>query len=409
MGSVSVASPNPFPVMRMFGESQESSGRIYNLATLRYARRLEREYQRDYAMRYLTHMRIALVVGVLNYVSFGYLDYVMSPGTFPTIVEIRYFIATPLLLLPMALLFTRFGAYLSQPLILFASNVATISVLIIQWISWADTGQYYYVGLILINLFTQVLARLQFVWATAAIISNTLFFELLLWFLPSVDVKTIAASHFFILGAVGMGFVVSYMFELQARRDFLASRSMNSRHKELLQQSHTDPLTGILNRRGLLERLDQERARCQRYEHGFVVALLDVDHFKSVNDNCGHACGDLLLRNLAGIIKDTCRSTDITGRWGGEEFLLLLPETSLNGARRILEELRKRVADEIFEHDGKRVPVSVSIGFTECDGNKEVSECIREADMALYECKRLGRNRVMSWQKLPRIVSRTLF
>jgi len=170
------------------------------------------------------------------------------------------------------------------------------------------------------------------------------------------------------------------------------NQELRERNDELRRLSITDSLTGLYNRTQLPELLDKELARSQRHQHSFSILMMDIDHFKRFNDTHGHQAGDDLLREFAGTLKSSLRSCDLAARYGGEEFLILLTETEPEGARTFAEKLRSSV-EEIRSHG--RTAVTVSIGIASFpDNGDDVESIIREADAALYDCKRQGRNRV---------------
>ncbi len=156
----------------------------------------------------------------------------------------------------------------------------------------------------------------------------------------------------------------------------------------------TDALTGLANRRHAAEVLTRELARCSRYSHPLMIALIDVDFFKRVNDSHGHVVGDRALCHVADVLRSALRETDLIARWGGEEFLVLLPNTSKAGSRVAAERLRAAVArSPLSLGEGKTLPLSVSIGLAGCNG-QGLDGLLDEADRALYRAKDLGRNRV---------------
>ncbi len=156
----------------------------------------------------------------------------------------------------------------------------------------------------------------------------------------------------------------------------------------------TDELTGALNRRGVLTDLDNELARCRRFRHGLAVLMIDIDHFKSINDTHGHACGDEALRSVVRALQSMLRTTDILGRFGGEEFLVLLPELDEQGALIAAERLRAKVAANVVEFEGKRLSPTISLGLALHAADETGDRLIARADEALYAAKRNGRNRV---------------
>ena len=161
--------------------------------------------------------------------------------------------------------------------------------------------------------------------------------------------------------------------------------------------SITDPLTGLLNRRYLEERLTEELNRSQRYNYNMSCLMIDIDDFKSYNDRNGHQAGDVALRTTAHALKATLRSADVACRYGGEEFCILLPQTSLSEAGVIAERMRQRVAETDYPR-GKSQPlgiVSVSIGISTFARQIDTAEkIIAAADRALYSAKHLGKNRI---------------
>jgi len=167
--------------------------------------------------------------------------------------------------------------------------------------------------------------------------------------------------------------------------------------KALEEAAMTDPLTGLLNRRAIMAHLQHQVARNQRSEVPFTILLADLDHFKTVNDSYGHDAGDLALMETSKRFAAHIRGQDIVSRWGGEEFLILLPETALEGGRIVAEKIRIRIAGEPFFWGGKAISLTTSIGVAAYDKGSSLDECIRRADASLYKAKRLGRNRV-EWE-----------
>jgi diguanylate cyclase (GGDEF)-like protein len=166
------------------------------------------------------------------------------------------------------------------------------------------------------------------------------------------------------------------------------------REKERLKiVSTTDPLTRLNNRHKMDEVFEYEARKTEKEGGTLSIILLDIDHFKKVNDVYGHNVGDTFLQEIAGVLQDTFREHDTIGRWGGEEFLVFLPNTRLNGARRLAERLRETVAKTPFSHIGKQ---SISLGIAVYERGESMKSLIHRADNALYRAKKQGRNRVES-------------
>ena len=154
-----------------------------------------------------------------------------------------------------------------------------------------------------------------------------------------------------------------------------------------------DPLTGLSNRRFILTQLAGAVSAARRHGRPLTIAIVDIDHFKSVNDTHGHAAGDRVLAAVAGSLREQLRAEDQLGRLGGEEFLALLPDAGASAAAAVAEKLRAEVAALRVEHDGLDTGVTVSIGWAAWEGEPP-EELMRRADEALYDAKRSGRDRV---------------
>jgi diguanylate cyclase (GGDEF)-like protein len=177
----------------------------------------------------------------------------------------------------------------------------------------------------------------------------------------------------------------------------LLARSFLAMRDGLAEQIGTDALTGCLNRRALESRLKAEwRLAKRRADSQVALAAVDVDHFKQINDTRGHPVGDIVLQQVAGIMKATARETDAVARFGGDEFVLLLIDTGWQGALTFAERLRRRVDDFTFGPPGTPMSITVSVGVALAKGTDATTpeELLREADRALYKAKQQGRNRV---------------
>ncbi len=165
--------------------------------------------------------------------------------------------------------------------------------------------------------------------------------------------------------------------------------------EELLLASQEDHLTNLYNRKYFSRRLQEEITRSKRFQHGFTLMMLDIDHFKKVNDTYGHDCGDKVLILLSSILKEKLRETDVVCRWGGEEFLLLLPESTAETGVVAAEKIRTEVEAREIEYDGQAVKVTCSIGIHFCSyDNMDFNEIVLEVDKAMYTAKKNGRNQI---------------
>ncbi|OZI31658.1 GGDEF domain-containing protein [Bordetella genomosp. 10] len=168
-------------------------------------------------------------------------------------------------------------------------------------------------------------------------------------------------------------------------------RGMNASLKE---SSSRDPLTNLLNRRALMARLKDLVHPTAGHAGGFVVAMLDVDHFKRINDRYGHEAGDQALIELAEIMRTNVRDTDDVVRWGGEEFLVLLPGVRLGEGEAVIDRMLDAVRRKRLEVDGEQLTLTVSVGMARHQYGEDISTVLRRADRALYLAKQAGRDRV---------------
>lgn len=200
---------------------------------------------------------------------------------------------------------------------------------------------------------------------------------------------------------IWMSFIGGYFASI--RKKLAGHRSeLENANAKLQELSIRDELTGLHNRRHLTDRLDQESERGRRYGHHFSVAMIDIDHFKKINDSHGHAVGDEILVNFARILRQQARLVDhlgkapdrTLGRFGGEEFLLILPGTSLDGAVMCLERMREAVTRVPFETSAGPLSVSFSAGIAAQGPDETAEALLQRADEALYRAKDGGRNRI---------------
>ena len=170
-------------------------------------------------------------------------------------------------------------------------------------------------------------------------------------------------------------------------------RTLESELRRLSEEVSTDVLTEVANRRGLMQAFDVETARLERQGGELAVGLLDIDNFKKLNDTLGHSVGDMALKTLAGHVQKQLRAVDIVARFGGEEFVVLLPGVPVDEAQVTLTRLQRTLSASLFMHDGREVFVTFSAGVTRFRPGEPLESALERADEALYEAKRTGKNR----------------
>ena len=191
--------------------------------------------------------------------------------------------------------------------------------------------------------------------------------------------------------------------ELQRQADYLTAADMERSEllaklkvqaQEFEQQAYLDALTGLANRRAFDEALTRECARARRSNSALSLALMDIDHFKLVNDTYSHSVGDEILKQVAKVISVHCREDDTVARWGGEEFAILLPNTTALMAREICERVRKAVMQIDCSTLAPGLKLTISMGIAEFAGEDKHEKLLSRSDSALYKAKQSGRNRV---------------
>jgi diguanylate cyclase (GGDEF)-like protein len=179
--------------------------------------------------------------------------------------------------------------------------------------------------------------------------------------------------------------------EVQAR-----TQELLETNERLVDTARLDALTGLLNRRGFAEKVAIEISRVARTRRGFVMMMVDIDHFKACNDTHGHACGDQVLNETARVLEGQLRDVDTVARWGGEEFIFMLPETTLDGGAVLAEKLRAAVESHRFRYQTDiSLKLTITIGVAQYQEDMSFDDCLARADRALYEGKQAGRNRVI--------------
>ena len=168
-------------------------------------------------------------------------------------------------------------------------------------------------------------------------------------------------------------------------------------HEELFRLAKIDGLTEIYNHRHFDDSLDNELERAKRYNRELSLLMIDIDHFKKINDNFGHRAGDHILKELADILVKRSRRVDYVCRYGGEEFSIILPEIDIMGAFRFATTLKENVSSHSFKFENDDISITISIGISDImEGIDSTEELIETADKRLYQAKKMGRNRVIS-------------
>lgn len=194
--------------------------------------------------------------------------------------------------------------------------------------------------------------------------------------------------------AVVHGFNVAVVFGMAAYTARFYYATVRRAEGQLLALAATDPLTGLANRRNLIASAENTLARALPADQGTALVIADIDHFKQINDQYGHEAGDQVLITMGALLLQTCRAHDVVARWGGEEFLVLLPNTTIDAAGALAERIRHAVAAHPMHHAGQRMRATLSMGVAQVQPGEALNAAIARADRALYQSKEAGRNRI---------------
>ena len=224
------------------------------------------------------------------------------------------------------------------------------------------------------------------------ILYMTLFFILIIFILFGLDISLYqnAFKLRIVLSLLLVTFLAS-VYEYLREKTF---ERMNILSKQLEDSSNKDYLTQVYNRRGIHKELENACTHYHTDNKNFSLIICDIDYFKKINDNYGHIAGDEVLKKVASEIKSIIRKDDVLARWGGEEFLVLLPNASMKAAYKVGEKIRKSIENTSFKYNKHTIAMTVSIGVAEKDNELPISDIISQADAHMYAAKKEGRNTV---------------
>lgn len=260
---------------------------------------------------------------------------------------------------------------------------AGLGTVLIGW----ESGFHYFLLMFIPALFVTMRARSAWLLA-AGLWAYYVGLDVLMWYiepLQPISSSALLGVHVFNLTVVFLMFSYLALFYVS---------TVTRAHKSLARMATTDSLTGLFNRRHMIALTEKELARHHRRPSNLTLLLMDIDHFKQINDQYGHDMGDRVLAAVSDSLKGSMREQDFIGRWGGEEFLAVLPETDFEQAAVSAERIRKAIEGLVIDCDGTTVQVTLSIGISQYRAEEPLSSAIARADYALYAGKSAGRNRV---------------
>lgn len=377
-------------------------------------RGLEAEFQRDAFVRNIKRTRLTCLVGVFMYAIFYLMDRQVIPDLQVHCLLIRFGIVCPAILLSLFITYTKFSYRLRNISTLICGGLSSLGIIYMIAYASSPGNHIYYGGLVLCVLFYYLFIP---EWVISNIVSWLTFiaFEVVVLFFVDVPWEYRFGNSFIFFFFNLSGMFACYMLQRSERLAFWQRRTIERQSNELQlaldraqgewrqaeSLARLDPLTGLANRRHFFDLIDRELARYDRHPQAMSLLMIDVDHFKQFNDCYGHQVGDLVLQGVADTINRTIRKPDTACRYGGEEFVVLLPETGVNAAVNLAQRLLESIAGTTVAHKQKLLGVTASIGVGTL-GEDEVVEAatlLERADQALYSAKNSGRNQLRVWHK----------
>jgi len=306
---------------------------------------------------------------------------IVSSDILPLMITIHLYVMPPFLFLISLMTFRKDLYRLFIVLLAISPVVATIGNLLIT--SKLVDPALYMTELYLIIFWIFTVSGLRLWQATISAITTVLVIFIVTYFYFSLSLEAFIMHCFWMLASFSFGFLGAYLLEKSYKEVF-------STHEQLTQLAMTDKLTGLYNRAKLDELLQDELNRSKYFEHTFGLAIMDIDHFKKINDTYGHQVGDMVLKEMGELITKELRSTDKIIRWGGEEFLIIYVETDQKEVLKRVEELRLQIEQHFFSISSI---ITASFGLTLYSKDDTIDSIIQRADNALYIAKNNGRNR----------------
>lgn len=387
------------------------AGAVGSPVTLRFADpAVEHAYRSDHYESSVGHVRLALALGGFLYALFGILDAQIIPEAQAAAWVIRYAVACPVIFGMLLFSYSRhFRDYMEISMAV-VGLVAGCGIILMLALASPPGNYLYYGGLLLVSTFCFTLLRLRFITATVVAWLIFALYEAIAIWVSHTPTAILLSNTFFFVSFNVAGMLVSYSLESYMRTGFLQRRiisrqtaqlrenlsEVERRRREAEDMSRLDPLTNLYNRRHFFAIVEGEGGKNRQYLRDLSLMILDLDHFKAINDTYGHSVGDKALQDVARIIEASIRDRDIPCRYGGEEFAVLLPQAGIEAAQGIGQRLREAIEGTVVQSDRGPVRLTVSIGVAclAVTDEADFDTLIDRADAALYEAKNAGRNQL---------------
>jgi len=342
------------------------------------------KFNKWYGASKIIQIRAITILTAFLYIIYSQIDIAIAPSSTKPIMILLHLYALPLGLFFITGL-TFWSKYYRVMILLLSVAPVAAAIGSIFIITNLDEFTIYLPELYLIVIWVFAISGLRLIYATIS--ASSIFLIVAFSGYYFIFKNDFLLMHLlWLFSAFSFGLLSAFVIEKSNKLIFL-----NKQKLEYL--ATTDGLTGLCNRLRIENKVNEEMERAERYKRSLSVILLDIDHFKSVNDDYGHHIGDAVLREFSSIIKDGIRKVDAVGRWGGEEFLIILPETNIKEAENIAEQIRRKIENHIFtvvKH------ITSSFGVSEYIQGDNSQSTINRADKALYKAKECGRNQIQT-------------
>jgi diguanylate cyclase len=374
-------------------------------------------FHKDFFRKTITQLRLNILLGAFLYGILGVIDHLVVPDIQLKAWFIRYCIVCPVVIGIYLLTFTRFFRKLMHPMLVFGGFVASAGAIALILIAPAPVSYLYFTGLLLCLIFYYTFVGMRFYTASMLSWGSFLLYLALVRWKSDIPTPYLIHNTLVLLAFNITGMWGSYLRERYMLSDFMHRRTILNQKAvlrmtmqdiekarcEAEEISRLDPLTNLFNRRHFFSVANIEFERDEQYPVRLALIMIDIDHFKSINDTHGHHAGDLVLLSVTESIRSTVRRSDIPCRYGGEEFLILLPDTELSAAVNIGKRLREIIESKAIDTGKDNITVTASVGVAAMSENDDskIDVLIRRADQALYEAKLGGRNQVKVWNREP--------
>ncbi len=401
-----------FAPLKSLGGPESLAGAAYSPLTLVFRdSQLEHDFREDRYLHLLGTLRLAMILGVVMYAVFGALDRILIPEAATLAWIIRFGFAIPLALGLFGLSYTRHFKARMEAAIVAIGLTGGLGIVVMIAYARAPGNYLYYAGLLLMVMYSVAMLRPRFPVATGVAIVVFVAYEATAILGGAYPPAILISNTFFFLSFNVVAMFASYSLERYMRSDFLQRRTIRqqneslevnllqveARRREAEAHAQLDPLTGLFNRRHFFSMLDYSCQLNGRGTHALSVLILDLDHFKQVNDTYGHLIGDQVLQSVSQILRFGLRQGDVVCRYGGEEFAVLLPKSDLETAVAVGERIRQSLAATLIPTDKGPITLTASVGAA-ClnEADVDLDALLERADRALYAAKNGGRNQVQA-------------